>query len=120
MLDIKYTYGPFFWVIVILLLFSYVSIDSWRGIEGSTTGYVVAVEHQDNMIWDSDIVRIAVNNQVYDFCVTNPGVKADFTDLTMRPVLITVFYDSDFITWKSECNGGLSTVVNYYKIGIPN
>ena len=81
--------------------------------QGQHTGYVTAVEFNDNMIWDSTIVYFKTDTQSTQedkYCINTPNVKLLLEKVAKEKRQVTLHYRNDFWFWRSQCNGGGSII----------
>jgi len=77
--------------------------------DGVHTGTVIAVEHNSNIIWGSNIVYFNTTrtfSQVDQYCVNDENVKNQLIEAQKNKREVTIYYKNDYIMWKWQCNGG--------------
>lgn len=80
--------------------------------EGVHTGYITAVEHNENLIWDSDLVYIksSVESTQEDIYCIRPELIAQAQEYAKNGQRISITFKNNLIVWNSECNGGISII----------
>lgn len=84
---------------------------------GTSTGFhngvVTAVEHNSNILWDSDLVYFksdAQSTQEDRYCVNDEDLKNKLLRASNANQRVTIKYSNDFLLWVWECNGGESII----------
>jgi hypothetical protein len=84
---------------------------------GTHTGFITAIEHNDNLIWDADIVYFKTDTestQEDEYCVDmQTSLRSELEKLSKTKTLVTIEYKHPFWFWKSQCNGGESIIIGY-------
>lgn len=83
------------------------------GSEGTHTGYVTAVEHNNNILWDADLVYFKTDlesTQEDIYCVNNKGLKELLKNYSKQGLRVSIDFQHDFWLTRSECNGGVSII----------
>ena len=99
-------------------LLSAIFINTWEGSQGEHTGIVTAVEHNDNLFWDSDIAYFKTDersSQEDKYCIANNQVMEDLKRLSALKEKVTITFSNPLPTWNSECNGGISIITGIKK-----
>ena len=97
-------------ILVWSLMYSIVGIGATQG---NHFGYVTAVENNDNIWWDANLVYFktdAESTQEDIYCVNDPIVKSQLELYANSKERVKLEYSNPFIFWRSECNGGSSVV----------
>ena len=84
------------------------------GSNGEHTGYVTAIEFNDNLLWDSTLVYFKTDTESTQediYCVNDASLKAQLKELASTKSQITIHYKNPFFFKRSECNGGSSVIV---------
>ncbi len=80
---------------------------------GTHTGVVTAVEYNSNLIWDANLVyfkTVRESSQEDVYCVNDEKLKTKLIEYQKNKSEVTIYFENDFIMWKSDCNGGLSVI----------
>jgi len=81
--------------------------------EGTHAGIVTAVEHNSNIIWESDLVYFKTSEESTQedvYCVNNTEIKKQLTNETKIRREVFISYRNNFFMWKWQCNGGQSII----------
>jgi len=96
------------------LMFGSIPISKIGGLNGEHTGYVTAVEHQDNLLYDSDVVYFKTDlesTQEDKYCVNDPELKRQLKEYSKAVEQITIQFYNDFVMRRRDCNGGDTIIV---------
>ena len=83
---------------------------------GQHTGIITAVEFNNNILWDANLVYFKTNTAATQedvYCVNDNAVKEQLIDFSKNHDEVTVYYHNNIIMWKWDCNGGWSII---YKV----
>ena len=104
--------------VIIGVVFVGICLNGVGASHGKHTGYVTAVEFNENILWDSNIVYFKTDTESTQedvYCVNDKTVKAQLDELAKQKAHITIEYKHPFWFWRSLCNGGESVIVGYEK-----
>jgi hypothetical protein len=106
----------FLWVFFgfIMCGFVFISLNGIGASEGKHIGYVTAVEFNDNIIWDANLVYFKTDTESTQediYCVNDAQTKALLEQYAVSKTRVTVRYQHPFWFWRSICNGGTSVIV---------
>ena len=82
---------------------------------GQHSGYVTAVEFNDNALWDANIVYFkssTESTQEDSYCVNDPNLKSQLEFYSQMNQKIVIEYSNPFWFWTSLCNGGQSIITD--------
>lgn len=88
-------------------------VNSLGGTKGQHTGYVTAVDFNDNLIFDQDVVYFKTDTESTQediYCINNPDLKKRLEQYARDNVKVTLQYSNGYILWRADCNGGLSII----------
>lgn len=105
-----------FWVILLLIPFGYLSIvlNNIGASEGTHTGFVTAVEFNNNILWDATLVYFKTDKESTQediYCVNDLLLKKQLEDYEKMSRRITIHYENPFWFWRKLCNGGESIII---------
>lgn len=109
---IKISQKVFMWVIgliMALIISRSIFIGSIGSSAGTHTGIIIAVEHNSNLTWSSNLVYFNTErtfSQPDIYCVNDENVKNQLAEAQKGKKEVTIYYANDFIMWKWQCNGG--------------
>ena len=120
-MDWDYLIELFVWFIslgtllgVAVLFIGLFFLNNVGGSSGEHTGFVTAVESNDNLVWDSDLVYFKTSlesTQEDVYCVNDKSLKVLLMQYAVSGEGVTLVYENPFWFWRSLCNGGSSVVV---------
>jgi len=88
--------------------------------EGQHTGYVTAVEFNNNILWDANIAYFKTDTESTQedrYCVNDKIVKQELEAAAMSKDHVTIKYKHPFWFWNSLCNGGDSIIIGIKQEG---
>ncbi len=97
-----------------LLLVGLVFVSDCGGANGHHTGYVTAVEVQENVTWDSDVAYFkssTESTQEDTYCVRDPELRQRLEWYSRTRRLVTIHYQNNLVLWRWQCNGGTSIII---------
>ena len=100
-------------IVALGLMFSAIFVPVINGSEGEHTGIVTAVEENDNLVWDANLVYFktdAESTQEDVYCVNDDYLKEKLELLSKSREVTTIEFQHDKFLWSSECNGGISII----------
>ena len=104
--------GIFFLGVVWMFLVG-IFISGLGGTDGEYIGYVTTVEHNTNLLWDSDLVYVKTeleSSQEDLFCFTDE-VKDQLKKANEDRERVKLHFANNYIMWRSDCNdGGVSII----------
>jgi hypothetical protein len=104
-----------FLVVFALIIFGFLSFFV-RNIGSSTgqhTGIITAVEHNNNLVWDANLVYFKSSDESTQediYCVNDLEVMDELEQYAKNKDIVTIYFHNDFIFWAWDCNGGISII----------
>ena len=86
---------------------------SFNGSQGEHTGYVTAVEFNDNLIWDDNLVYFKTDlesTQEDKYCVNDELLKTILEEHAKKSTKITIRFQHKMFTYIGDCNEGVSII----------
>lgn len=105
-----------FFIFLIVFMFGVIYFNEIGASQGKHTGYVTAVEFNDNILWDANLVYFKTDTESTQedvYCVNDKSLKIKLEEFTKSKTKITIIYNHPFWFWRSLCNGGESIIVGY-------
>lgn len=102
----------FVFVCVIGGMVSVIFLNGIGATSGQHTGVITAVESNNNLLWDADLIYFKTNaesTQEDKYCI-NKDIYTKAQELAQSRKQVTIYYKNDLFLWKWECNGGVSIV----------
>ena len=88
-------------------------INGVGGSVGQHTGIITAVEHNNNLVWDANLVYFKSSDQSTQedvYCVNDPDVMTQLKTASVNKTIVTIYFQNDFLFWVWDCNGGISII----------
>jgi hypothetical protein len=107
-------FGSLLLGLVLLIAGPWTCIGHCGGADGRHSVYVIAVEDQRTMTWDSTVVYVKTDPQASNedkYCVTDPQVRRELDDAATDRRRVVIRYRSSLLMWRWECNGGDSIII---------
>ena len=99
----------FFILALILPLITIVDIGASRG---EHTGLITAVESNQNIFWDADLIYFKSSDESTQeeiYCIHKDLIK-EAKEVSSKKQIITISFANDFWFMRWDCNGGISIV----------
>ena len=100
-------------VFFIFLFFALIFVSGIGASKGQHTGIVTAVEQNDNIFWDANIVYFKTSDQTTQedkYCVDDLDIKKELEQVAREKKIVTIKFENNFFFMKWECNGGISII----------
>lgn len=104
----------FLFLFLIIILFPSALINSIGASEGSHTGIITAVESNNNLLWDANLIYFKSSDQSTQeeiYCIPD-NLLSEAKGVSSKKQIVTIDFENDMIFMKWECNGGISIVNN--------
>ena len=80
--------------------------------DGEHTGLITAIEHNNNMIWDADLVYFKSSDETTQeeiYCIDKDLIKKA-KEASSSKQIVTITFHNDFYFKRRDCNGGISII----------
>lgn len=101
-------------VIFIIILIPVMIIVNIGGSRGEHTGLITAVESNDNILWDANLIYFKSSDETTQeeaYCI-NENLLEKAKELSSKKQIVTISFKNDFWFMRWDCNGGISIVYN--------
>ena len=103
-------------IFIFLTLFTFLisTINSIGASKGEHTGIITAVESNDNLIWDANLIYFKTSDQSTQeevYCISD-NLLSKAREVSSKKQTVTIEFENDFMFMIWECNGGISIVNN--------
>lgn len=108
-------FNAILWVVGIILVILYFCINSFGGSIGQHTGIITAVEHNNNLIFDANLVYFKTSDQSTQediYCVNDGAIAEKLEGYAKSKQQVTIHFKNNFLFWRWDCNGGISIIEN--------
>ena len=116
---ILYGIMVFLGIIVLLFLIGIILsffLNGIGGSQGTHVGYVTAIEFNDNIIWDANLVYFKTDlesTQEDSYCVNDGLLKFNLENAQINKQKISIDYANNFWFWRKDCHGGVSIITGF-------
>lgn len=112
-----------FWyglLVVLFIIFGFLTFFSVNigASTGQHTGVITAVEHNNNIIFDANLVYFKSSEESTQediYCVNDYDVLTQLREFSKTKEIVTIYFQNDFFFWRWDCNGGISIINNVEK-----
>lgn len=87
-------------------------INNIGGSDGTYIGYVTATEKNNNLLFDSQLVYLKTDlssSNEDQFCFTD-SIHDQLLEANKKKQRVELHFANPLITWRSQCNGGVSII----------
>ncbi|MEK6878260.1 MAG: hypothetical protein AABY22_01560 [Nanoarchaeota archaeon] len=107
-----------FVIVMILFVFLSLSINDFGGSAGQHSGIITAFEHRNNLIWDAELVYFKSSDESTQediYCVKKEIIE-EIKEYSKTKEEVIIYFQNNYVLWKSDCNGGISIINKVEKI----
>jgi len=101
-----------FFIAFIAILSPFILINKIGATKGEHTGLITAVERNDNLLWDADLIYFKSSDESTQediYCIEE-GLIEKAKELGNKKQIVTISFENNFWFMRWNCNGGISIV----------